>query len=223
MLVFYKKCSKLTSPDTFKTRIKVMKDIDCRTRNKVRTGFLPYEGEIRKPFEFYLDHIQPLVAEFGSQPKAGMHGLETHTLSVVFRGIDYALAMGKTENEIIPVVFACACHDMARKDDSEDLEHGRRAVTKTMKVMNKFPDLLNKDTQTLIIKAVLEHTTGVFAPEYISQCLWDADRTRKTWYSGNFKEECFSTLYAKHVAQHPFKYLEYQRKYFPYFDWSKQY
>lgn len=203
----------------------MLKSLNCKNPNRprYRTEAMPYAWEVRKPLEFYLEHVQPLVKTFGTQPETGIHGVDTHTLSVVFRGIDYALSIGKTGNEIIPVVFACAFHDMARTNDGADITHGRNAEPMAKEIMDKFPDLLDKNTRTNILYAIRLHSifTGP-ALEYISACLWDADRTRMAWKYG-FDEKFFNTQRGKYVAQHYQKYLEFQRRLFSGFDWSKQY
>ena len=202
-----------------------MKDIDCRNKHIVRRCVedFPFLSNIEKPFTFYLEKIQPLVAELGTQPAKGFHGLETHTASVVFRGIDYALSMGKTGDEIMPVIFACAFHDMARTNDDFDIEHGKNAEPMACQIMKQFQDLLDKDTCIMIRSAIRNHTTARWvAPDYISACLWDADRTRFAWKYG-FDEKFFNTQRGKYVAQHFQKYLDFQRKHFQHIEWSKQY
>jgi len=179
----------------------------------------PYIATMKGPFNFYLHELKPLIAQIGQQKLDGMHGLNTHTTSVVFRGIDYALHMGQ---DPIPVVFACAFHDMARTNDGYETEHGKQAVPMAIKIMKKFPGLLNQDTRFSIMYAILNHTTGKIAPDYISACLWDADRTRMAWQNG-FDGSFFNTNRGSYVAQHYRKYLEYQRSYFPQINWSKQY
>lgn len=174
---------------------------------------------IEESFEFYNTQLKPKIAEICLQQKDGMHGLNTHTNAVVFRGIDYALHLGC---EPLPVVFACAFHDIARTNDGMDMEHGRNAVPLAIKIMKEFPTMLDKNVRMLILSAVLNHTSGEVAHDYISACTWDADRTRMAWKYG-FEPRFFNTERGKHVAQHSNKYLEYQRKNFPQFDWSKQY
>ena len=174
---------------------------------------------ITESFNFYNMELKPKIAEVCSQKMDGYHGLNTHTNAVVFRGIDYALHLGC---EPLPVVFACAFHDIARINDDMDMEHGRNAVPLAIKIMKQFPTMLDKDTRMSILSAVMNHTNGGTAPNYISACLWDADRTRLAWKYG-FEEKFFNTERGKYVAQHCQKYLEYQRKNFKDFDWSKQY
>lgn len=174
---------------------------------------------MRKAFNFYIDNLKPLVAKIGSQKPYGMHGLNTHTNAVVFRGIDYSLHM---EYDPIPVVFACAFHDMGRTSDGADPEHAQKAIPMAMRIMKQFPELLNQDTRFSILYAVLNHINGTTANDYISACLWDADRTRMAWHYG-FNEKFFNTNRGKYVAQHWKKYIEFQRTCFPQMIWDKQY
>jgi len=176
-------------------------------------------ADITEAFSFYNNILKPVIAPFYAQNKDGMHGLNTHIKSVVFRGIDYALHMGA---EPVPVIFACAFHDMARTSDEFDLNHGTHAIPAAIKVMKQFPGLLNQDTRLSILHAIANHTGGMVAPDYISACLWDADRTRLAWSYG-FEDSFFNTQRGKYVAQHYGQYLEYQKKFFPKFDWSRQY
>ena len=187
--------------------------------NKIPDDVPPYLAPAKVAFLFYQTELQPLIAQEGTQRLKGMHGLNTHTTAVVFRGIDYALHMGA---DPLPVVFACAFHDMARTHDNFDTEHGKNAVPMAIKIMKQFPNLLDQDTRSSILFAVLNHTNGQTAPDYISACLWDADRTRMAWQYG-FDEKFFNTNRGKYVARHRIPYLEYLQSHFPDIRWSRQY
>ena len=180
---------------------------------------LPPLWAMEKYFNFYENELKPSMAGFVLQPLDGMHGLNTHTSAVVLRGIDYALHIGR---DPMPVVFACAFHDISRINDNWDTEHGRNAIPNAIKIMKKFPDLFDKDTRLSIYSAIMNHTTGAAAPDYISACLWDADRTRLSWKYG-FEEKFFNTQRGKYVAQHYKSFLEFQAHYFPQLKNSKEY
>lgn len=193
--------------------------IEKNEKNLRDDSWNPDSLQIKKAFNFYLKNLKPLVAQAGSQQLNGMHGLNTHTNAVVFRGIDYSLHMGY---DPIPVVFACAFHDMARTEDERDEEHGKRAVPMAIKIMKQFPYLLDQNTRLSILYAILNHTSGLTANDYISACLWDADRTRMAWYYG-FEDRFFNTSRGKYVAQHWRKYIDFQKLCFPTMIWAKQY
>ena len=154
------------------------------------------ENKIREYFSFYQKQVLPEVEKLATQKKEGYHGLYTHTDSVVFRAIDYALELGKNP---IPVIFAAACHDMARTHDCFDAQHGPNAVPLARKVMAKFPDQLTEQERNSVLSAIQYHTEGTQASDYISACLWDADRTRLSWEYG-FQARFFNTDYAQKVA-----------------------
>jgi len=127
---------------------------------------------------------------------------------VVFRGIDFALALGKNPK---PVVIACAFHDIARTTDGPDMMHAENAVPIAEKIMaNNLPvPQLYKDA---IIYAVQNHTIGKVAPDYVSACLWDADRTRLAWECG-FDPVFFATDRAKQIASGDAeKYLQFMNQ-----------
>lgn len=167
------------------------------------------EEQVRKYFDFYQTKVLPEVEKLATQKKEGYHGLYTHTDSVVFRAIDYALELGENP---MPVLFAAACHDMARTHDSYDEQHGKNAVPLAKKVMAKFPEKLTKKEQDSVLEAIQNHTAGTQANNYISACLWDADRTRLSWERG-YHEQFFNTDYAKKVASGEAKeYLVWQNK-----------
>ena len=175
-----------------------------------------------KNFNIYSDYLLPILSKSCHQPDFGMHGLRTHTQSVVFRGIDYALYLNQNP---LPVVFACAFHDIARTNNGNDPEHGRRAVPIASEIMKNLPKKyqITDSEKSAILYAIENHTDGMYAPEYISGCLWDADRTRMSWYSG-FQRKFFYSDYAANIAANPaHHYLEYQRKIFPYLKWDKSY
>lgn len=178
----------------------------------------PSVSEIRKCFIMYMEKIYPLVAQVCTQETDGMHGLNTHTAAVVFRGVDYALSLNKNPK---PVIFACAFHDMARINDTFNIEHGKNAVPLAKPIMEKFN--LDKRTQQSIIFAIKNHTIGIRAPDYISACLWDADRTRLSWHY-KYNPCYFNTMRAKQIASSDYeKYIDFQRRCFPDLLWEKTY
>jgi len=164
---------------------------------------------ISKTFDWYLMDIMPVVEKYAIQSKNGYHGLYTHTAAVVFRGIDYALSLGKKPN---PVVFACAFHDMARINDGNDTIHGPNAIPLAETVMDKV-DSLDYNTRESIIYAVKNHSLKNLAPrDYISACLWDADRTRLAWECG-YHPNFFTTQRAHRVASGTAnEYLKFMQK-----------
>ena len=78
--------------------------------------------------------------------------------------------------------------------------------------MKAFSDILSDDWQRSIIYAVENHTTWVDAPDYISACLWDADRTRVSWMYW-YNESFLTTDESKLVASWSIrKFLEFQNE-----------
>lgn len=213
--------------NTERTNGNIMKYLDITKKNiKARVICNPHPWEIQQHFKFYLNNVQPLVLDAITQKQTqsldGLHGFYTHTNAVVFRGIDYALSINK---DPLPVILACAFHDMARTNDKPDFEHGKAAVPMAFKIMNQFPDKIDAKTRASIASAIANHTakTPTVAPDYISACLWDADRTRLAWAS-KFDEQYFSTQRGAHVASHSWKkYIEFQQSCFPKLIWGKQY
>lgn len=178
------------------------------------------QKQIKELFDFYKNNIRPLVEKMGTQQLVGYHGLQTHTDAVVFRGIDYALNM---KESALPVVFACAFHDMARTDDGFNLNHGPDAVPMAKIIMGKFQHMINTKEFDSILYAIANHTNGVTAPDYISACLWDADRTRLSWECG-FDPAFYNTERGKKIASDKAEhYLQFQRKCIPNHLWSKTY
>ena len=168
--------------------------------------------QITDVFDWYLATVLPVVERNASQQKYGYHGLYTHTNAVVFRGIDYALTLGKSPQI---VALACAFHDMARTNDAPDMEHGKNAIPLAQHALSEIPYVLTNGERQSVLYAVKNHTIGTVAPDYISACMWDADRTRLSWEYG-FDAQFFTTERAKYVAAHPAEtYLEFMRKYLP--------
>jgi HD superfamily phosphohydrolase YqeK len=63
-----------------------------------------------------------------------------------------------------------------------------------------------------VLSAIENHTIGSKTSDYISACLWDADRTRLAWERGYY-EKYFNTDYAKQVASGDGKkYITWQNK-----------
>lgn len=163
---------------------------------------------LKELFSFYETSVRPLLNEFATQSVDGYHGIDTHTYNVVFRALDYAL---KLKQNPMPVLFAAALHDIARTNDDYDTRHGPNAVSKAKPLLERFSDLLTPPQQKAILKAICLHTKGENPDDYISACLWDADRTRLSWTRG-YDERFFATAYAKKVASlpNPAVYLRYQ-------------
>jgi HD superfamily phosphohydrolase YqeK len=167
------------------------------------------ESKIREYFDFYQKKVLPEVEKLATQKKEGYHGLHTHTDAVVFRAIDYALELGENP---MPVLFAAACHDMARTHDDYDEMHGENALPMAQKIMHKFKNELTDLEKQSVLLAIKDHTTGGNAGDYISACLWDADRTRLSWERG-YREVFFNTEYGKKVASGDAKkYITWQNK-----------
>ena len=178
----------------------------------------PPISEMQKHFTIYQQQIYPLVEQICTQEMTGMHGLNTHTASVVFRGTDYALSLNQ---DPMPVIFACAFHDMARTNDDYDTEHGKNAIPMAKQIMKHFN--LKEHIQQSIIFAVENHTIGTIAPDYISACLWDADRTRLSWVY-KYHPKYFNTARAKAIASSDYeKYIAFQKQCFPKLLWDKIY
>ena len=169
----------------------------------------PNKFQIKNTFDWYLTNVLPVVEHRAIQNKYGYHGLYTHTNAVVFRGIDYALSIEKSP-EI--VALACALHDIARTNDTPDPEHGQRAIPLADRIISEVPYVLTRPERDSILYAVANHTTGMLAPDYISACMWDADRTRISWECG-FDAKFFTTEYAKQVSKNsPEEYLQFMRQ-----------
>ena len=170
---------------------------------------LEKDNQIREYFDFYQTKVLPYVEKYATQKVEGYHGLHTHTDAVVFRAIDYALELGENP---MPVIFAAACHDMARINDDEDLGHAERALPLARKVINRFPKRLTDTEKETVLTAIRMHTTGMQTSNYICACLWDADRTRLAWERG-YREKYFNTSYAKKVASgNSEQYIKWQNK-----------
>ena len=159
---------------------------------------MQYDSFLIEDFSLYEKKILPVILAEKSvlQRHLGYHGLLTHTRSVVFRGIDYCLSLSQ---DVIPVILACAFHDLAKGHDGYDETHGANAVPIAQKIIAKLDVELSTEQTEMIFDAMKNHTTGMNASNYVSGCLWDADRTRLSWQHG-FKEKFYYSSRAKQVA-----------------------
>ena len=167
--------------------------------------------ELKKYFEFYENEILPKIRSIPevTQHDYWYHWLLTHTEWVVFRWIFFAISIGKNP---YPVIFACAWHDLARINDWHDAMHWRNAVPIVSKLMNMFDNLLTEKEKEQVKDAIAHHTGWEKAPNYISACLWDADRCRLAW-EWTFHERFFNTKIWKKTASHSAKdFLKFQNK-----------
>jgi len=176
-----------------------------------------FKEKIKDYFDYYeknLIHVIKSCPEV-TQTDYWFHWLYTHTDSVVFRGIYYALCLHKNP---IPVIFACAFHDLARTDDEYNEIHWERAIPIAKKIMQSFSDILTNDQQESIIYAVKNHVIWLKAPnyiqalDYISSCTWDADRTR-LWWIYWYIPNLMSTEEAKRISSGKFEeFLKFQNE-----------
>ena len=171
--------------------------------------------KIGEYFDYYEKNIIPVIKSCSTvtQTDFWFHWFYTHTDSVVFRWIYYALCLNK---DPMPVVFACAFHDLARTDDEYNEIHWERAVPIGEAIMKNFSNILTAEQQESIIYAVKNHTVWLKAPDYVqacdyvSECLWDADRTR-LWWIYWYEASLMSTDEAKKIASWSAKqFLEYE-------------
>lgn len=165
--------------------------------------------KIGNAFSFYKNEILPLILDNQkvTQHKEWYHWLFTHTQNVVFRGICYAVSLWEY---LIPVVFACACHDLARVNDWYDEWHWKNAVPIVVEIINNEKFNLTEEQKNQIIEAVANHTTWTQATNYVSACLRDADRTRLSWERG-YNSKFFNTELWKKVASWNIEdFLEFQ-------------
>ena len=160
--------------------------------------------KIKEYFDYYEQNLIPVIKNCTAvtQKDYWFHWFYTHTDSVVFRWIYYALCL--KENPM-PVIFACAFHDLARTDDEYNEIHWERAVPIAKEIMENFSGVLTEAQKESIVYAVKNHTVWLKAPDYIeardyiSACLWDADRTR-LWWIYWYEESLMSTDEAKKIA-----------------------
>ena len=186
-------------------------------KKRVRYPDVP---DMQQYFDFYDQEILPHIQSCTTQNPNGCHALDKHTSSVVFRGIDYALSLDENP---VPVIFACAFHDMARTDDGLDISHGKKAIPNALRIMDDFTKVLSQSDQDSIIFAIENHTIGKIAPDYVSACLWDADRTRMAWMYG-YHKRFFNTKRGRYVASQPYQeYIKFQSLCFPQKFWSYEY
>ncbi len=146
--------------------------------------------------KFFEKFLLPEIRKISQQPEHGYHGID-HTEQVGLFGLDYVMSLNENP---LPVLYAAALHDCARMGDKYSAEHGpncepiARAFLNTSKAF-----LLSPDEKEMIIRSIVNHTSGLVAPDYISACLWDADRTRVSWDCG-YVEGFFNTERGKYVA-----------------------
>ncbi|MDD4520363.1 MAG: hypothetical protein EOM53_00850 [Alphaproteobacteria bacterium] len=154
------------------------------------------KGELSRIYADFLEYkVMPEIATFSNQRRLLYHGF-SHTEQVGLFGIDYALSLNKSP---LPVVLAAGIHDAGRMGDGYDPFHAKRGAELAKEYIRMYDFILKEDEKRDIVKAVLSHTTGQEADNYISACLWDADRTRLSWERG-YDEKYFNTERAKRVA-----------------------
>ncbi len=145
--------------------------------------------------KLFFDQILPQIARVSNQDRYGYHGL-THTCQVAMFGLDIAYTINQAP---LPVLLAAGLHDCARTNDEWCTEHGPRAVPIARDFLaTRYPDISATDVNR-IIYAVENHTTGRYAPDGVSACLWDGDRIRLSWECG-YRPKFFNTVRGKQIA-----------------------
>lgn len=169
---------------------------------------MQYDSYLVKDYLLYEEKILPVILAEQSvlQKRLGYHGLLTHTRSVVFRGIDYCLSLSE---KVMPVILACAFHDLAKGFDGYDESHGANAVPIAKKIIAKLDVELSAEEMEMIFDAITNHTTCMNPTNYVTGCLDDADRTRLSWQYG-YNESYYYSPRAKLVASgSPHDYVRY--------------
>ena len=145
--------------------------------------------------KLYFEQNLPQIAQISNQDRYGYHGL-THTTQVAMFGLDIAYTINQ---EPLPVLLAAGLHDCARTNDEWCTEHGPHAVPIAREFLaTHYPHISAADTKK-ILYAIENHTTGRYAPDGVSACLWDGDRIRLSWEWG-YKPKFFNTARGKQIA-----------------------
>lgn len=145
--------------------------------------------------KLFFEQILPQIAQISNQDRYGYHGL-THTTQVAMFGLDIAYTINQ---EPLPVLLAAGLHDCARTNDEWCTEHGPHAVPIAREFLaTHYPHISAADTNK-ILYAIENHTTGRYAPDGVSACLWDGDRIRLSWEWG-YKPKFFNTARGKQIA-----------------------
>ena len=145
--------------------------------------------------KLFFDQILPQITQVSNQDRYGYHGL-THTCQVAMFGLDIAYTINQ---DPLPVLLAAGLHDCARTNDEWCTEHGPHAVPIARDFLAAhYPDISEADVNK-ILYAVKNHTTGRYAPDGVSACLWDGDRIRLSWECG-YRPKFFNTVRGKQIA-----------------------
>ena len=159
--------------------------------------------------KMFFEQILPQIAQVSNQDRYGYHGL-THTCQVAMFGLDIAYTINQ---DPLPVLLAAGLHDCARTNDEWCTEHGPRAVPIAHNFLHAHYPKISEENINKILYAVENHTTGRYAPDGVSACLWDGDRIRLSWECG-YRPKFFNTVRGKQIAS--MSPIE-QKKYCQYF------
>ena len=146
---------------------------------------------------FYQD-ILPKLKKISKQTEFGYHGL-THTEQTVLYGLDLAITCAY---DPMPVMLACALHDIRRTNSAQSDDHASKAVPFARKFLYENYPMLPYATVEEIINAIKNHSDGKIAKDLTAACMWDADRIRLSW-DGIYRPEYFTTLTGKYIADLP--------------------
>ncbi len=159
-----------------------------------------------------IKEILPKIKEVTNQPEYGYHGL-SHSQQVGLFSIELALSV---RQDPMPVLLAAALHDCARTDDEYCERHGPMCEPIARRFLKEnYPNILPIDVER-IVNAIKLHTVGMNAKDFISACLWDADRIRLSWALG-YDSKFFSTPYGMKLGalslSEQNKYIQRQEKF----------
>ncbi len=102
----------------------------------------------------------------------GVHGW-SHWMRVCENGLRIARLNGADQKIVTLFAFT---HDMARRNEGTDHEHGARAAHRICKeLQGRFFTLEQKELD-LLTQAVKQHTNGFVEADITVQTCWDADR-----------------------------------------------
>jgi hypothetical protein len=148
--------------------------------------------------KIFYDQILPEIIKISHPALDGKYGIQ-HVQDSVLMAIDCAIVC---KCDPLPVILACAFHDIMQSDTTPTPDHGALAVPYAYNFITQNFPKMHIGTIDSILNAIKKHSGTQRAPDITAACAWDGDRIQKAWQD-IYKYELLNTHNGQNLAGMP--------------------
>ena len=148
--------------------------------------------------KIFYDQILPEIIKISRPALDGKYGIQ-HVQDSVLMALDCAIVC---KCDPLPVILACAFHDIMQSDTTLTPDHGALAVPYAYNFITQNFPKMHVGTIDSILNAIKKHSGTQRAPDITAACAWDGDRIQKAWQD-IYKYELLNTHNGQNLASMP--------------------